>query len=283
MGNDQGPRESRQDHLLDLAIDGRGRVPGGQGGDHRRGQGCGRGHARHVGWTREGGGVNSISASIRRPRAAAAAAIVGEGRCRWCRARNDGPNPDHVRIDFLGRPGGNLAGGTRGHQANARGRLFADHRGRRGCEPTMNDLRRALMQIVYINKAFIRSPIAAFFTLVFPIMFLVIFSVLFGNGKMQVARAVTISLATFYVPAIAAFSVVTACYTNIAISLSIARDSGALKRIRGSPLPVWAYMFAKITHSALISVSSVAVCSAFGAVFYGATLPTTTLAAFLLP
>ena len=30
----------------------------------------------------------------------------------------------------------------------------------------MNDLRRALMQIVYINKAFIRSPIAAFFTLV---------------------------------------------------------------------------------------------------------------------
>jgi ABC-2 type transport system permease protein len=146
----------------------------------------------------------------------------------------------------------------------------------------MNDLRRALMQIVYINKAFIRSPIAAFFTLVFPIMFLVIFSVLFGNGKMEVARGVTISVATFYVPAIAAFSVITACYTNIAISLSIARDTGALKRIRGSPLPVWAYMFAKITHSVLIAVLLVAICAAFGAVFYGATLPTTTLPAFLL-
>ncbi len=139
----------------------------------------------------------------------------------------------------------------------------------------MNDLRRALMQIVYINKAFIRSPISAFFTLVFPIMFLVIFSVLFGNGKMQVARGVTISVATFYVPAIAAFSVVTACYTNIAISLSIARDTGALKRIRGSPLPVWAYMFAKIAHSVLIAVLLVAICAAFGAIFYGATLPTT--------
>jgi ABC-2 type transport system permease protein len=146
----------------------------------------------------------------------------------------------------------------------------------------VNDLRRALIQIVYLNKAFIRSPIAAFFTLVFPIMFLVIFSVLFGNGRMPIAPGKTISVATFYVPSIAAFSVITACYTNIAISLSIARDTGALKRIRGSPLPVWAYMFAKITHSVLIAVLLVAICAAFGAVFYGATLPTTTLPAFLL-
>ena len=104
----------------------------------------------------------------------------------------------------------------------------------------MNDFQRALKQIVYTNKAFIRSPIAAFFTLVFPLMFLVIFSVIFGNGQMEVARGVTISVATFYVPAIAAFSVITACYTNVAISLCIARDSGGMKRIRGSPMPAWA-------------------------------------------
>src|SRR5260370_5802350 len=41
-------------------------------------------------------------------------------------------------------------------------------------------------------------------------------------------------------------------------------------------------MFAKITHSVLIAVLLVAICAAFGAVFYGATLPTTTLPAFLL-
>ena len=46
----------------------------------------------------------------------------------------------------------------------------------------MNDLKRALLQIVYINKAFVRNPASAFFTLVFPLMFLVIFSVIFGNG-----------------------------------------------------------------------------------------------------
>jgi ABC-2 type transport system permease protein len=146
----------------------------------------------------------------------------------------------------------------------------------------MNDLKRALMQIVYINKAFVRNPASAFFTLVFPIMFLVIFSVIFGNGKVRVAPGVIVSTATFYVPSIAAFSVITACYTNIAIGLSFSRDSGALKRIQGSPLPAWAYLFARITHAVLIAVLLVAICAAFGAVFYGATLPTQTLPAFLL-
>ncbi len=146
----------------------------------------------------------------------------------------------------------------------------------------MNDLKLALRQVLYINKAFVRSPFAAFFTLVFPIMFLVIFSVIFGNGSVPVAPGVTVRTATFYVPAIAAFSVITACYTNIAMSLSIARDSGQLKRMRGSPMPVWAYMFARIVHAVLVAILLVAICAAFGAVFYQATLPTTTLPAFLL-
>jgi len=146
----------------------------------------------------------------------------------------------------------------------------------------MKDVQLALRQVLYINKAFVRSPFAAFFTLVFPIMFLVIFSVIFGNGSVQVARGVTVRTATFYVPAIAAFSVITACYTNIAMSLSIARDSGALKRMRGSPMPAWAYMFARIVHAVLVASLLVVICAAFGAVFYQATLPTSTLPAFLL-
>jgi len=146
----------------------------------------------------------------------------------------------------------------------------------------MKDVQLALRQVLYINKAFVRSPFAAFFTLVFPIMFLVIFSVIFGNGSVEVARGVTVRTATFYVPAIAAFSVITACYTNIAMSLSIARDSGALKRMRGSPMPAWAYMFARIVHAVLVAVFLVIICAAFGAVFYQATLPTSTLPAFLV-
>ena len=37
----------------------------------------------------------------------------------------------------------------------------------------------------------------------------------------------------------AAFSVISACYTNIAISVTFNRDAGILKRVRGTPLPGW--------------------------------------------
>jgi ABC-2 type transport system permease protein len=146
----------------------------------------------------------------------------------------------------------------------------------------MRDLKLALRQILYINQAFVRNPASAFFTLVFPLMFLVIFTVIFGSGTVRVSRDVTVHVSTFYVPAISAFSVITACYTNIAIGLTFARDSGALKRIHGSPLPVWAYMFARITHAVVIAILLVAICAAFGAIFYNATLPTSTLPAFAL-
>jgi ABC-2 type transport system permease protein len=91
-----------------------------------------------------------------------------------------------------------------------------------------------------------------------------------------------VSVATFYVPAISTFSVITACYTNIALSLTFSRDSGVLKRIHGSPLPVLSYLGARILHAILIAILLVVICAAFGAVFYGATLPTTTLPAFAL-
>lgn len=146
----------------------------------------------------------------------------------------------------------------------------------------MSDLALAARQVWYLNKAFVRNPASAFFTLVFPLMFLVIFSVIFGNGTIQIAPGHTVSVATFYVPAIATFSVITATYTNLAMSLTFARDAGSLKRIQASPLPTWAYMSARIAHSVLIAVLLVALCCAFGKIFYNATLPTTTLPAFAL-
>lgn len=146
----------------------------------------------------------------------------------------------------------------------------------------MNALSLAFRQVGYINKAFIRNPASLFFTLIFPLMFLVIFTVIFGNGHIEVAPGQTVRVSTFYVPAISVFSVITACYTNIAVSLTFSRDSGALKRIHGSPLPVWSYMFARIFHAIVIAILLVVICGAFGAVFYGATLPSTTLPAFAL-
>jgi ABC-2 type transport system permease protein len=146
----------------------------------------------------------------------------------------------------------------------------------------MSDLKLVFKQLWYVNLAFMRNPASAFFTLVFPLMFLVIFTVIFGGGTVLVGPGKTVSVATFYVPAISVFSAITACYTNVALSLTFSRDNGVLKRMRGSPMPGWAYMAARIMHAVLIAIVLVVLCSAFGAIFYNATLPTSTLPAFAL-
>ncbi len=142
-------------------------------------------------------------------------------------------------------------------------------------------LRLTLRQVRYENKAFWRNPASAFFTIAFPLMFLFIFNTIFGGGDLEVAGG-TASLSSFYVPAIAAFSVIGACYTNIAIGISFARDQGLLKRIRSTPLPPAAYFGGRIIHAGLIALLLVAIVVIVGALFYDVDIPTNTMPAFLL-
>lgn len=124
----------------------------------------------------------------------------------------------------------------------------------------MNAAALTLQQFRYENKAFWRNPAAAFFTFVFPLMFLVIFNGLFDQTQ-------------FYVPAIAAFAVITACFTNIAMGVTIARDQGVLKRMRGTPLPAVSYLLGRVLHAVFIALILVAIVTVAGALFYGVDPP----------
>jgi ABC-2 type transport system permease protein len=145
----------------------------------------------------------------------------------------------------------------------------------------VSDLGLAARQVRYENKAFWRNPAAAFFTFVFPLMFLVIFNLIFGGGETK-RFGTPVTLSTFYIPAIAAFSVITACYTNIAISLIFSREEGVLKRARGTPLPAWAYLFGRIVHAIFVAIILVVIVVLFGRVFYHVRLPGHTLPAFIV-
>lgn len=126
----------------------------------------------------------------------------------------------------------------------------------------MRDAALALRQVRYENRAFWRNPPAAFFTFAFPLLFMVVFNVLFGEGA-----------ATFFTPAIIVFAVVTATFTNLAMSVAIARDQGILKRVRGTPLPSWAYLAGRIGHAVLIAFLLVLIVAGFGALAYGVDVP----------
>jgi ABC-2 type transport system permease protein len=145
----------------------------------------------------------------------------------------------------------------------------------------VSDLVQAFRVVRYTNKAFWRNPANAFFTFAFPLMFLVIFTALFGNETVTVAGR-EISTSTFYVGAIASFSIITATYTNLAINVSFTRDQGVLKRIRGTPIAAWSFMVGRILHAILITILLVGIVVAFGAAFYDAEVPSDTMPAFLL-
>jgi ABC-2 type transport system permease protein len=145
----------------------------------------------------------------------------------------------------------------------------------------MKNVFLALRQVRYENRAFWRNPPSAFFTFVFPLMFLAIFNLLFGNEEIALEGGIT-HTSTFYVPSIAALSVVSACYTNIAISVSFSRDQGLLKRIRGTPLPNWAFIFGRIVQSVGVGYILVAIITLAGMIFYNVTPPTNTLPAFIV-
>src|SRR5207249_189002 len=101
-------------------------------------------------------------------------------------------------------------------------------RGRQG-PAVMSGLVLTATQVRYVNKAFWRNPASAFFTFAFPLMFLVIFTSLLGNNTVDIGPR-TVNTSTYYVASMAAFAVITACYTNVATTITFQRDAGVLKR-----------------------------------------------------
>ncbi len=146
-----------------------------------------------------------------------------------------------------------------------------------------SDLAVGLGQVRAEQKAFWRNPASALFGFAFPIMFLLIFGTIFNGTPAcvdgtfgshgQCVGGVKVPYNTFFVPAMAAWGVITTCFVNLAMALSIRRDNGLLKRIRGTPLPAGAFV-AGIVGSALITgILVVALTAVVGHLAYGAPWP----------
>ncbi len=130
----------------------------------------------------------------------------------------------------------------------------------------MSDLAIAARQVRFEQKAFWRNPPAAVFTFAFPLLFLFVFSSLNSSGNIETRGG--ISFVTFFVPGIVAFGVISACYTNIAMKMAISRDLRILKRIRGTPVPPWAYLSGQIGSSLVTALQLVAITVTVGVVVY---------------
>jgi ABC-2 type transport system permease protein len=128
-------------------------------------------------------------------------------------------------------------------------------------------LRLLWIQTVYQLRSFRRIPIAVFFTLGLPLIMLVLFNALFGSNPVDTPTG-SWSTAQFYTGGLAAFTAVSATFTNIANMVPLRRDEGVLKRWRGTPLPTWTYIAGFICSAVAIAVAGVVVMLALGVVAY---------------
>ncbi len=133
-------------------------------------------------------------------------------------------------------------------------------------------VKSTLRQIRWERKIFWRNPASAGFTFAFPLMFLVIFVAINGNDTIDLAHG-TAKFAQYYVPAIVAFGLISTCYSNLAFTISIRRDRGVLKRVRGTPLSPTVFLAGIVGNAVIVSAILTALVIALGLAVYGVTLP----------
>jgi ABC-2 type transport system permease protein len=105
-------------------------------------------------------------------------------------------------------------------------------------------------QIRYEQRSYWRNRGRGFFTFVFPIMFLVIFATL--DKGAHISSRGGIPYDDFFIPGILAYGVISVTFTNLAIGTAILRDEGVLKRMQGTPLPLWGYVAARIGSTSIV-------------------------------
>ena len=116
---------------------------------------------------------------------------------------------------------------------------------------------RSYASLVVVNlRLFVREPAAAFFTLAFPVMFVLIFGAIYGNEPQEMFDgygSMDVSM-----PAYTAFILGTVGLLGVAITTSSYREAGILRRFRATPLRPLVYIAADVTASLIMVLAGMA-------------------------
>ncbi len=116
---------------------------------------------------------------------------------------------------------------------------------------------RSLRSLVVVDlRLYLREPIAAFLTVAFPVMLVLVFGAIYGNqpedmfdgyGSMDVAM-----------PAYTALILGTVGLLGVAITTTSYREAGILRRFRATPLRPLVYMTADVTANLIMVLAGMA-------------------------
>ena len=126
-------------------------------------------------------------------------------------------------------------------------------------------LRRGGLEI----RQFARQRESVVFTLLFPVILLVIFGSVF---KDTIAPGVTFS--KYFLAGMIASGLVNTGFQALAITIPLERDFGALKRLRGTPMPASSYFIGKAILIIVSMVLQIIMLLGVGILFFNVEMPT---------
>src|SRR6202790_318959 len=110
------------------------------------------------------------------------------------------------------------------------------------------------------RRMFWRNPSAAFFNFLLPLLFLGFFGAILHGKQTELNRLV---------PGIAGLSVMATTFTALAYNIVFLRESGVLKRIRGTPLPTISYFGGVAANAVTNAALQITIVILAGRVFFG--------------
>ena len=128
----------------------------------------------------------------------------------------------------------------------------------------MSPVALAWQQFRFERKLFWRNPSAAFFNFLLPILLLVLIATAFAGEDAEL---------DVLIPGVAGMGVLATTFTALAFNLTVLREDGVLKRIRGTPMPAGAYLAGFIGSATLNAVAQVVLVVAIGNLLYGVDWP----------
>jgi ABC-2 type transport system permease protein len=136
-------------------------------------------------------------------------------------------------------------------------------------------LRLGMLRIAYEVRSYFRVGDTVFFTFLFPLLMLTIFSVAFGDGNFgQTDDGQTLGPADYYLSAMLAAGILLSGVQNLAVDIAMEKSDGTLKRLAGSPLPVASYFLGKIGQVFATATLQAALILLLAVVAFGVDLPT---------
>ena len=115
---------------------------------------------------------------------------------------------------------------------------------------------------------FRRNPAATFFTVILPLIFLLLFTSIFGNDEIEPG----VRAATFYVPGILALAIISATGVNLAMTITTRRERGILKRVRATPIPPWVFIASQAIAGFVLSIIMTVIIVLIGRVLFSVSL-----------